>query len=63
MTSLKQELGRDLPAQEVRAALQVGFSTAFGIDLDPTPLAPVELAQAERLAKEKYANGEWTTRK
>ena len=63
MTSLKQELGREVSASEVRAALQEGFSSAFGIDLVPAPLAPAELAQAERLAKQKYAKEEWTTRK
>jgi len=62
MTSLKQELGRDISPDEVAEALRAAFERTLEISLEPATLDDRESMDAQRLVKEKYGAKEWTTR-
>lgn len=62
MTSLSQELGRRVSAQEVCTALQQGFVEALGVSLEPSAPSSHELESAKRLAEVKYSTEAWTLR-
>jgi lipoate-protein ligase A len=62
MTSLKQELGRDISPGEVAEALRAAFERTLEISLEPATLNAEESMAARRLAKEKYGAEEWTAR-
>jgi lipoate-protein ligase A len=62
MTSLKQELGRDISLVEVASALKMAFERALGVSLEVGGLTEEERAVAERLAGEKYSSQAWTAR-
>ncbi|HKP54486.1 MAG TPA: biotin/lipoate A/B protein ligase family protein [Chloroflexia bacterium] len=62
ITSLKQELGRDISPGEVVEALRAAFEHTLGISLEPATLNEEESMAARRLAKEKYGAEVWTTR-
>jgi lipoyl(octanoyl) transferase len=63
MTSLREELGREVAAGDVARALTRGFAEAFEIDPEPSTLSYEEEAVAARLAGIKYGSREWTARK
>ena len=61
--SLKEALGR-LPAYaEVRNALITGITTALQLELQPGTLTTAELQQAQLLAREKYGQAAWLTKR
>jgi lipoate-protein ligase A len=62
MTSLKQELGRDISPLEVEDALKVAFERTLQVSLEAGGLTEEESAVAQRLAREKYRSKEWTAR-
>jgi lipoate-protein ligase A len=62
MTSLKEELRRDISPGEVAEALRAAFERTLEINLQPDTLDDEESLAARRLAKEKYGAEEWTTR-
>jgi lipoate-protein ligase A len=62
MTSLKQEVGRDISHNEVEEALSLAFERTLMIDLESAPLGEEEHMIARRLAKEKYSAEAWTAR-
>ena len=59
MTSLRQELGRPVGAQEVQAALTISFERTMNISLLPANLSAHEQAETARLATEKYGAESW----
>jgi len=63
MTSLREELGRDVSAAQVRAALLKSFQQVLEIGLEESRLTQVEQAAAQRLAAEKYGSDTWTLHK
>jgi len=63
MTSLAEQLGRQVSFDEAANALKNGFATALRIDLEPGELSTPEMENAVKLAREKYQNPAWTERK
>jgi len=59
VTSLRHELGRDVPFEEARKALVEGFGRALKVQFNEAALTGYEKAAAERLRREKYATNEW----
>lgn len=63
MTSLRDELGRDVTADEVQSALKHSFESTLAISLEAAALSDVEAAAAHRLEQEKFGSEAWTARK
>lgn len=63
MTSLKEQLGRDVPVEEVAQALKTGFETTFALRLEPGTPTPQETALVRELITGKYGTAAWTGRK
>jgi lipoate-protein ligase A len=59
ITSIDDELGKDVSVSEVNSALVEGFSRALNVELTVGELTSFELELAERLCKEKYHRDEW----
>ena len=60
VTSIRDILGRNVRVEELRDALEQGFSDALHLDLAPGKLSKEEREVARRLAKEKYSSREWS---
>ena len=60
MTSLRQELGREVTAEDVQENLVRSFEEVLRIDLAKGGLSEVEETAARRLADEKYGSAVWT---
>jgi lipoate-protein ligase A len=63
MTSLRGELGREVSALEVCAALRESFERVFDLSLAEARPTDVERAAAGHLASEKYGSHSWTSSK
>lgn len=59
ITSIKDELGRDVSIKEVIKALTEGFGKAFNVKLQDGELTAHEYLLAEKLHKEKYSSTDW----
>ncbi len=59
ITSIKAELGREIPHAMVHEALIEGFQKALKIRLENSDLTTYEKTLAEKLCREKYATTEW----
>jgi lipoate-protein ligase A len=59
VTSIRDLLHRDVEVEELRAALETGFSEALNVDLVKDELTFEEKSTAKRLAKIKYSTDEW----
>ena len=59
ITSIKNELGKNVSVTEVYQALIKSFQKALNIQLAISELTSHERELAEKLCKEKYANDDW----
>lgn len=59
ITSVKKELGREVPIEQVNEALMEGFQKALNVKLVWSELTLYERKLAEELCKEKYATDDW----
>jgi len=59
ITSIKEELGKNISIEEANQALVEGFQNALGIKLEYGELTAYESALAEKLRKEKYSTENW----
>jgi lipoate-protein ligase A len=59
VTSVKTELGREIPIDQVKGALRDAFTGIFEIQLVPGPATDLELQMIPVLVKEKYGTTEW----
>jgi len=59
ITSIKNELGKDVPIKDVKQALIQGFQKALNIRIVDGELTLYERELAERLYKEKYSTNDW----
>jgi lipoate-protein ligase A len=59
VTSVKTELGREIPIDKVKGALMDAFAGVFGTQLIPGPATDQELQMIPVLVKEKYGTTEW----
>jgi lipoate-protein ligase A len=59
VTSLKQELGKNVCPDELQEAIAKGFEKAFDAKFVKGNLSDEEKAEAARLCKEKYSTPEW----
>ncbi len=63
MTSLREELGRAVTAEEVQTALKRGFENTLAISLEAAALSDGEATAAGRFEQEKFGAEAWTARK
>ena len=59
VTSLKNELGRDIGKEEVMKALVKGFEDNFSVKFVNTKISAEELELAKKLYKDKYSSQKW----
>ena len=59
VTTLSIELGRQVSRAEVEEAMISGFSEALGVELEEGEPSEWELAEAERIARERYRSPDW----
>jgi lipoate-protein ligase A len=62
LTSLRDELGKDVPNEEISRALVEGFQRALGMKLNGGMLTAYERELAERLYRDKYVKDDWNLR-
>jgi lipoate-protein ligase A len=61
-TTAEQALGAALDFDTAAQAFRRGFEHALDLQFEESPLSPEELARAEELLRDKYANPAWTER-
>ncbi|MBI1258101.1 MAG: hypothetical protein GC204_11575 [Chloroflexi bacterium] len=61
--TLEEALGVAVDVETVAAAVVEGFERTLDLSLIPSSFTPAELAHAERLTAEVYANPDWTFRR
>ena len=61
--TLAQALGRAPGWAEVADALAAGFADEFGLDLQPAALSAEEQAEAAALARDRFGNPVWTSKR
>jgi lipoate-protein ligase A len=59
VTSVKRELGREIPIDQVKEALRDTFTGIFETQLVPGHMTDQELQMIPVLVKEKYGTTEW----
>ncbi len=59
VTSIRDILGAEVSVQDLREALQYGFTEGLGIALIPGTLSDEERTTAERLVVDKYRTDDW----
>lgn len=59
VTSVKTELGREIPIPQVKGALSDAFGGIFETQLVPGPATDLELQMIPVLVKDKYGTTEW----
>jgi lipoate---protein ligase len=63
VTSVKRELGREIPIDQVKEALRDAFTGIFETQLVPGPATDLELQMIPVLVKEKYGTTEWNLKR
>ena len=63
MTSLREQLGREISPQEAAGALVEGFEATFALTLEPGTETGQEAALVNELVTNKYGAEAWTARK
>lgn len=59
MTSISDELGREIDSCRLKEAFKEGFRIALGLNFEAGSLSCEERQQAEKLALGKYLNDQW----
>ncbi len=59
VTTVRDELGRDVSTREVRDAIVDGIESCYGVRVEPGILTKEELGLAEELYQTKYSRLEW----
>src|SRR5713226_6038880 len=59
VTTVRDELGRDVSTREVRDAIVDGIESCYGVRVEPGVLTKEELGLAEELYQTKYSRLEW----
>jgi lipoate-protein ligase A len=59
VTTIKDELGRDVSTDEVKNSIAKGIEIAYNVRLQKGDLTGEELALAKELYDEKYSRAEW----
>jgi lipoate-protein ligase A len=59
VTTIRDELGREISTGEVRDAIVDGIESCYGVRVEPGDLMKEELALAEELYQTKYSRLEW----
>jgi len=59
-TSIQEALGRPVSWDELSEAVVLGFTRAWGVEIDPGELTAEEEQLARRLERERYADPGWT---
>jgi lipoate---protein ligase len=59
VTTVRDELGRDVSTREVRDAIVDGIGSCYGVRVEPGDLGKEELGLAQELYQTKYSRLEW----
>ena len=59
VTTVRDELGRDVSTREVQTAIVHGIEASYGVRLEKDELSREELVLAEDLYRSKYRRSEW----
>jgi lipoate-protein ligase A len=59
VTTVRDELGRDVSTREVRDAIVDGIERGYGVRVEPGDLTKEEKGLAEELYQTKYSRLEW----
>jgi lipoate-protein ligase A len=59
VTTVRDELGRDISTREVRDAIVDGIESCYGVRVEPGDLTKEELGLADELYQTKYSRLEW----
>lgn len=59
VTTVRREIGRDIPLNDVRARVAEGYESAFGVSLTAGSFTADERAAIARLERDKYLTDEW----
>jgi len=59
VTTVRDELGRDVSTREVRDAIVSGIESCYGVRVKSGDLTKEELGLAEELYQTKYSRLEW----
>jgi lipoate---protein ligase len=59
VTTMRDELGREISTREVRDAIVDGIESCYGVRVEPGVLTKEELGMAEELYQTKYSRLEW----
>jgi len=59
VTTVRDELGREISTREVRDAIVDGIESCYGVRVEPGVLTKEELGLAEELYQTKYSRLEW----
>jgi lipoate-protein ligase A len=59
VTTVRDELGREISTREVRDAIVGGIESCYGVGVEPGDLTKEELGLAEELYQTKYSRLEW----
>ena len=59
ITTLRRELGREVPAAEMRALLKKHYAAAFGAKFEQESFTGEEQARIDELAEQRYCNEDW----
>ncbi|MFW9933723.1 MAG: biotin/lipoate A/B protein ligase family protein, partial [Candidatus Thorarchaeota archaeon] len=59
VTSVRDILGSDVSFEDLKRALNTGFSEALGVSLHPSELTEAEANRVEELVHQKYNTTDW----
>ena len=59
VTTVRDELGREISTKEVRDAIVDGIESCYGVRVEPGDLTKEELSLAGELYQTKYRRLEW----
>jgi lipoate-protein ligase A len=59
VTTVRDELGRDISTREVRDAIVDGIESCYGVRVESGNLTKEEVGLAEELYQTKYSRLEW----
>ena len=63
VTSVEQQLGREVSFDQALSAMKKGFEKSFGVGLKESKPAKEEAELAKQIVEERFANDKWNFRR
>lgn len=63
LTTIRRELGKEVPVSEVRQQIKRGFEGTFGVELEEEPFTQEELSGIRELEQKRYLTPDWIYQK